>query len=50
LTGAFTLRAALRPKGLAELIAKETKMQVHLPENPMEAVAIGTAMKLRRAR
>ncbi len=37
-------------KGLPELIAKETKMQVHLPENTMEAVAIGTAMKLRRAR
>ena len=37
-------------RGLPELIAKETKIQVHLPENPMDVVAIGTSVKLRRAR
>lgn len=37
-------------RGLPELICKETKIAVHLPENPMEVVAIGTSVKLRRAR
>ena len=37
-------------RGLPELIAKETKIAVHLPENPMDVVAIGTSVKLRRAR
>lgn len=37
-------------RGLPELIAKETKISVHLPENPMDVVAVGTSVKLRRAR
>ena len=37
-------------RGLPDLIAKETKIAVHLPENPMDVVAIGTSVKLRRAR
>ena len=37
-------------RGLPELICKETKIAVHLPENPMEVVAVGTSVKLRRAR
>ena len=37
-------------RGLPELIAKETKIAVHLPENPMDVVAVGTSVKLRRAR
>lgn len=37
-------------RGLPELISKETKIAVHMPENPMDVVAIGTSVKLRRAR
>ena len=37
-------------RGLPELISKETKIAVHIPENPMDVVAIGTSAKLRRAR
>ena len=37
-------------RGLPELISKETKITVHIPENPMDVVAIGTSVKLRRAR
>lgn len=36
-------------RGLPELISKETKIAVHMPENPMDVVAIGTSVKLRRA-
>lgn len=35
-------------RGFADLISQETKMVVHIPENPMDCVAIGTSMKLRR--
>ena len=34
---------------MAELIAKETKIEVHIPEKPLDCVAIGTSIKLRRA-
>lgn len=37
-------------RGLPELIAKETGIAVYTPEHPLEAVAIGASMKLRRAR
>lgn len=37
-------------RGLPELIAKETGIAVYTPEKPLEAVAIGASMKLRRAR
>lgn len=37
-------------RGLSDLISKETKIAVYMPEKPMEAVAAGTSAKLRRAR
>lgn len=37
-------------RGLPELISKETKIAVHTPDNPLDAVAIGASIKLRRAR
>lgn len=37
-------------RGLPELIAKETGIAVYTPEHPLEAVAMGASMKLRRAR
>ncbi len=35
-------------RGLPELISQETKIAVHIPENPTDCVAIGTSIKLRR--
>lgn len=35
-------------RGLPELISQETKISVHIPENPTDCVAIGTSIKLRR--
>lgn len=37
-------------RGLPELISKETKIAVHTSDNPLDAVAIGASIKLRRAR
>lgn len=37
-------------RGLPELISKETKIAVHTSEHPMDAVAVGASVKLRRAR
>ncbi len=37
-------------RGLPELISKETKIAVHTTETPLDAVALGTSVKLRRAR
>lgn len=37
-------------RGLADLISKRTQIAVHIPENPMDCVAIGTSIKLRRAK
>ncbi len=37
-------------RGLPELITKETKIAVHKTDMPLEAVAIGASVKLRRAR
>ncbi len=37
-------------RGLPELISKETKIAVHTTENPLDAVAAGTSVKLRRSR
>ena len=48
-TGAFILPAVQAAQRLAGAIAKETKMQVHIPEKPLDCVAIGTSIKLRRA-
>lgn len=45
LTGGSSLLRAL-----PDLIAKETKIEVHTSEKPIDAVAIGASVKLRRAR
>lgn len=37
-------------RGLPDLISQETKMTVHIPDRPIDAVALGTSVKLRRAR
>jgi len=37
-------------RGLPELISKETKIAVHTPDNPLDAVAKGASIKFRRAR
>lgn len=47
--GIYLTGGSSQLRGLADLIASETEIQVHLPENPMDCVAIGTSIKLRRA-
>lgn len=47
--GIYLTGGACQLKGLADLISKETGIEVHIPERPMECVAIGTSIKLRRA-
>ena len=47
--GIYLAGGSSQLRGLPELIAKETKMQVHIPEKPLDCVAIGTSIKLRRA-
>lgn len=47
--GIYLTGGACQLRGLKELIAKETGITVHIPEKPMECVAIGTSIKLRRA-
>ncbi|MCD7722955.1 MAG: rod shape-determining protein [Clostridiales bacterium] len=37
-------------RGMPELIMQETGIEVHTPENPLDCVAKGAAIKLRRAR
>ncbi len=36
-------------RGFSTLISQETGIDVHMPENPTDCVAIGTSIKLRRA-
>ncbi|MGN0535122.1 MAG: rod shape-determining protein [Eubacterium sp.] len=48
--GIYLTGGACQLRGLSELIAKETGIEVHIPENPSECVAIGTSIKLRRAK
>ena len=47
--GIYLAGGASQLRGLAELISKETKIEVHIPEKPLDCVAIGTSIKLRRA-
>lgn len=47
--GIYLTGGASQLRGLKELIENETKITVHTPENPMDCVAIGTSIKLRRA-
>lgn len=47
--GIYLAGGSSQLRGLPELISKETKMQVHIPEKPLDCVALGTSIKLRRA-
>ncbi|MGN1202289.1 MAG: rod shape-determining protein [Eubacterium sp.] len=47
--GIYLTGGSSQLRGLANLISQETKIAVHIPENPMDCVAIGTSIKLRRA-
>lgn len=47
--GIYLAGGASQLRGLSELISKETKIDVHIPEKPLDCVAIGTSIKLRRA-
>lgn len=48
--GIYLTGGASQLKGLADLISTQTGIAVHIPENPMSCVAIGTSIKLRRAK
>lgn len=47
--GIYLTGGSSQLRGLKELIEKEVDITVHTPENPMDCVAIGTSIKLRRA-
>lgn len=47
--GIYLTGGSSQLRGLANLISEETKIAVHIPENPTDCVAIGTSIKLRRA-
>lgn len=47
--GIYLTGGACQLRGLKDLIAKETGIEVHIPEKPTQCVAIGTSIKLRRA-
>ncbi len=46
--GIYLAGGASQLRGMAELISKETKIDVHIPQKPLDCVAIGTSIKLRR--
>lgn len=48
--GIYLTGGSSQLRGLADLISRETKIAVHTPERPMDCVAIGTSIKLRRAK
>ncbi len=47
--GIYLTGGSSQLRGLADLISNETNIAVHTPEKPMDCVAIGTSIKLRRA-
>lgn len=47
--GIYLTGGSSQLRGLKELISNETDITVHIPENPLDCVAIGTSIKLRRA-
>ena len=47
--GIYLTGGASKLRGLAEVIEKEVGIPVIVPENQSECVALGTAIKLRRA-
>ena len=48
--GIYLTGGGAKLRGLAEVIEKEVKIPVVVPENPSECVALGTSIKLRRAK
>lgn len=48
--GIYLTGGSSQLRGLGELITKETSIPVHIPEKPEQCVAIGTSIKLRRAK
>lgn len=48
--GIYLTGGSSQLRGLGELISKETNIPVHIPENPTQCVAVGTSIKLRRAK
>ncbi|MCH5314719.1 MAG: rod shape-determining protein [Eubacterium sp.] len=49
-SGVYLTGGTSNLRGLAKLISESIKIEVHIPEKPVECVALGTAVKLRRAR
>ena len=47
--GIYLTGGSSQLRGLSDLISNETNIAVHTPEKPMDCVAIGTSIKLRRA-
>ena len=48
--GIYLTGGASKLRGLSEVIEKEVKIPVIVPENPSSCVALGTSIKLRRSR
>jgi rod shape-determining protein MreB len=48
--GIYLTGSASQLRGLKELIEQETNIPVIVPENPTQCVALGTSIKLRRAK
>ncbi len=46
--GIYLTGGSSQLRGLAKLISQETNIEVHIPENPMNCVAAGASIKLRR--
>lgn len=46
--GIYLTGGSSQLRGLAQLISQETGIEVHIPDRPMDCVAIGTSVKLRR--
>lgn len=49
-SGVYLTGGTSNLRGLASLISQSAKVEVHIPEKPSECVALGTSVKLRRAR
>lgn len=49
-SGIYLTGGTSQLRGLAELISESARIDVHVPEKPVECVALGTSVKLRRAR
>ncbi|MCC8072564.1 MAG: rod shape-determining protein [Clostridiales bacterium] len=48
--GIYLTGGSSQLRGLKELIQERTNIEVHIPEKPLDCVALGTSIKLRRAK